>query len=51
VALLQPDHNARWGRMSAHQMLCHLSDSFLAAIGEKYALLSKTLIDPLRAGE
>jgi uncharacterized protein DUF1569 len=26
---------ARWGRMSAHQMVCHLSDSFRMAIGEK----------------
>jgi hypothetical protein len=36
VALLQPDHRARWGRMSPHQMLCHLNDSFLAVMGEKY---------------
>ena len=26
---------ARWGRMSAHQMVCHLGDSFRMAIGEK----------------
>ena len=26
---------AHWGRMSAHQMVCHLSDSFRMAIGEK----------------
>jgi uncharacterized protein DUF1569 len=25
----------RWGRMSAHQMVCHLSDSFLAVTGQK----------------
>ena len=28
---------ARWGRMSAHQMVCHLSDSFRMAIGVKHA--------------
>src|ERR1035438_8497144 len=36
LAKVQPDHRARWGRMSAHQMLCHLGDSFLAVMGEKY---------------
>ncbi len=25
----------RWGRMSAAQMICHLSDSFRSALGEK----------------
>jgi hypothetical protein len=25
----------RWGRMTVHQMLCHLSDSYLVALGEK----------------
>jgi hypothetical protein len=36
LAKVQPDQRALWGRMSAHQMLCHLSDSFLAVMGEKY---------------
>jgi hypothetical protein len=36
LAKVQPGLRALWGRMSAHQMLCHLSDSFLAVIGEKY---------------
>jgi hypothetical protein len=26
---------ARWGRMSAHQMICHLNDAFLVATGQK----------------
>ncbi len=34
---LPPNAPAHWGRMSAHQMLCHLTDSFLACFGEKYA--------------
>src|SRR5215475_2176671 len=28
--------SAQWGTMSAHQMVCHLSDSLRAALGEKY---------------
>jgi hypothetical protein len=30
-----PDSRRRWGRMTAHQMICHLSDSFLAVTGRK----------------
>jgi Protein of unknown function (DUF1569) len=33
----------RWGAMSAHQMICHLSDSFRASLGEKYTSPSTTL--------
>ncbi len=36
VAKVRPDLLARWGRMSAHQMICHLSDSFQAVMGKKY---------------
>jgi hypothetical protein len=36
LAKVQPDSRALWGRMSAHQMLCHLSDSFLAVMGQKH---------------
>ncbi len=32
---LGPDSQRRWGKMSAHQMICHLSDSFRRALGEK----------------
>jgi hypothetical protein len=32
---VRPDSARRWGRMSAHQMICHLSDSFLAVTGRK----------------
>jgi Protein of unknown function (DUF1569) len=31
---LTPDANARWGRMTAHRMLCHLSDSLRVGLGE-----------------
>src|SRR5262245_29211724 len=30
-----PETVRRWGRMSAHQMICHLTDSFLLATGER----------------
>ena len=32
---LRPDSRRRWGRMTAHQMICHLSDSFKSKWGEK----------------
>jgi hypothetical protein len=33
---VRPESVRRWGRMSAHQMVCHLSDSFRIAFGEKF---------------
>ncbi len=35
LRVVGPDRRARWGRMSAHQMICHLSDSFRMATGQK----------------
>ena len=32
---VRPDITARWGRMSAHQMICHLADAFRMATGRK----------------
>ena len=32
---VRPDSVARWGRMSAPQMICHLADAFRMATGEK----------------
>jgi hypothetical protein len=32
---VHPGSQRRWGRMSAHQMICHLADSFRVTIGEK----------------
>jgi len=34
---LTPAMKARWGKMSAHEMVCHLSDSFRLALGRKSA--------------
>jgi hypothetical protein len=33
---LRPDTAPRWGTMSATQVVCHLSDSFRASLGEKF---------------
>jgi len=32
---LTPEHRGRWGRMSAHQAVCHLADSFAAVLGDR----------------
>lgn len=32
---VSPESRARWGRMSAHQMVCHVADAFRMALGEK----------------
>ena len=34
---LRPDSQRRWGKMSAHQVICHLSDAFKARTGEKFS--------------
>jgi hypothetical protein len=35
LSRLQPHTPAIWGRMTSHQMLCHLSDSFIVCLGQK----------------
>ncbi len=37
VRAVLPDSQRRWGKMDAHQMICHLNDSFLTVMGEKRA--------------
>jgi hypothetical protein len=32
---VRADSTRRWGRMTAHQMMCHLTDSFVGVMGEK----------------
>jgi hypothetical protein len=46
---VRPENTRRWGRMSAHQMICHLSDSCRMATGQKPVTdatgpLQKTLV-------
>ena len=36
LAKVRTDAQRRWGRMTARQMVCHLSDSLRSALGEKY---------------
>ena len=45
VAALTPDAPARWGRMNARRMVCHLTDSFRVALGEVPVVMKWT---PLR---
>jgi hypothetical protein len=35
LAKVCPRSKSRWGTMSSHQMICHLSDSFRASLGER----------------
>jgi hypothetical protein len=49
IQRLNPDSAPKWGRMTAPQMVCHLSDSFRVGMGERYAspsssVLQKTLV-------
>lgn len=37
LSKLQTNSQAIWGRMNAHQMVCHLCDSFELGLGEKSA--------------
>src|ERR671910_399986 len=46
---VHPDSARRWGRMSPHQMVCHLSDAFRMVTGEKRvspatSLLHRTIV-------
>jgi Protein of unknown function (DUF1569) len=44
LAALRAASIRRWGKMSCHQMVCHLSDAFLCPLGEKTASPEKPLI-------
>jgi hypothetical protein len=46
---VQPDSVGRWGRMSAHQMVCHLNDAFRMAagsqpVGRHATVLQRTIV-------
>ena len=36
IKKIQPSSQRRWGKMTAHQMLCHLCDSFRGPMGIRY---------------
>lgn len=49
IANLTPDAERIWGKMTAHQMVCHLNDSHLLVMGEKKgadmsSFLNRTLV-------
>ena len=45
---LTPDATPRWGKMTAHRMICHLSDSVAVTLGEIPAAFQKRpLANPL----
>jgi len=44
LAKVHPDRRPCWGTMSAHQMVCHLSDSFRASLHEKHISPSSTFL-------
>ena len=35
LGALRPDSLGQWGRMSAHQAVCHLADAFRLVLGER----------------
>ena len=49
LRMVRPESLRRWGRMSAHQMVCHLSDSVRMVTGQKpvsqaTSLLQRTIV-------
>ena len=46
LAKLHPNQKPAWGRMSAHEMVCHLSDSFRASLGEKHVTQYGSFFQP-----
>jgi hypothetical protein len=43
IRAIRPDSARRWGRMTPHQMVCHLADSCRVALGEKVASAATSL--------
>jgi hypothetical protein len=41
---LAPQTRGRWGRMSAHQMVCHLADTCRVSLGERAATPVGTVV-------
>ena len=51
LAALRPDSRRRWGRMTAHQMVCHLSDGYRILTGQRDSpLAASPLPRPLMKG-
>src|SRR6267154_1034095 len=39
---LSPGSSRKWGKMTSHEMVCHLGDSFLAVLGDRPASSKET---------
>ena len=35
ISALRPEASRKWGKMTAHQMVCHLTDSYRSVMGER----------------
>jgi hypothetical protein len=44
IGALRPDAPRRWGTMTAHQAVCHLTDSFRGCMGEKSVSQAPSLL-------
>ena len=49
MSKVRPESQRLWGSMASHEMICHLSDSFRSALGEKEvspasSLLKRTIL-------
>jgi Protein of unknown function (DUF1569) len=44
LSRITPDRTARWGRMNAHQMLCHLTDAFQVPMGAKEVRIASGIL-------
>jgi hypothetical protein len=44
---LAPDTTRKWGRMTAHQAVCHMSDAFRMALGDRPAAALPTALRPV----
>ena len=47
LSSVRPDSPRNWGRMNAHQMICHLNDSFAVAMGRKFASKAERQYGPV----
>ncbi len=44
---VRPDSSRQWGMMTAHEMICHLNDSLLVAMGRRQASPAERQYGPL----
>ena len=44
---VQPTSTRLWGRMTAHQMICHVTDSFRVTMGEKHWETVRVSVTPI----